>query len=103
MSRLGLLTIGSPCEPCQVSDARGAAAARRGDVWSLRTDEPMIRSIMTKECPMCGEVMRMRLAERVDKIPGTQQIVKREYREWNCPECDYFEDANPEELLDVPE
>jgi predicted RNA-binding Zn-ribbon protein involved in translation (DUF1610 family) len=105
MGRLGLLTIGSPCEPCQVNAARRSAAAPRGrgDTWSLRTDEPMIGSIMTKECPMCGEVMRMRLAERVDKIPGTQQIVKREYREWNCPECDYFEDANPEELLDVPE
>jgi C4-type Zn-finger protein len=61
----------------------------------------MIRSTMTKECPMCGEVMRMRLAERIDKIPGTQQIVKREYREWNCPECDYFEEANPEELLEA--
>jgi hypothetical protein len=101
MSRLGLLTIGSPREPCQVSEARCGAAARRGDIWSLRTDEPMIGSTMTKECPMCGELMRMRLAERIDKIPGTQQIVKREYREWNCPECDYFEDANPEELLEA--
>lgn len=100
MSRLGLLTIGSRREPCQVSGARHAAADRRR-LWRLRTDGPMIRSTMTKECPMCGEVMRMRLAERVDKIPGTQQIVKREYREWNCPECDYFEDANPEELLEA--
>ena len=101
MSRLGLLTIGSPREPCQVGEAVYAPSPHRpGDIWRLRTDEPMIRSIMTKECPMCGEVMRMRLAERVDKIPGTQQIVKREYREWNCPECDYFEDANPEELLE---
>ena len=102
MSRLGLLTIGSAREPCQVREAPvSTGAASRGGIWSLHTDEPMIGSIMTKECPMCGEVMRMRLAERIDKIPGTQQIVKREYREWNCPECDYFEDANPEELLEV--
>jgi C4-type Zn-finger protein len=61
----------------------------------------MILSIMNKECPMCNELMRMRLAERVDRIPGTPQIVKREYKEWICPECDYFEDVNPEELLDA--
>ena len=52
---------------------------------------------------MCVEVMRMRLAERVDKIPGTQQIVKREYREWICPECDYFEDVNADELAEAGE
>jgi C4-type Zn-finger protein len=61
----------------------------------------MIRRIMTKECPMCGELMRMRLAERVDKIAGTNQVTKREYREWSCPECDYFEDVEPEELLEA--
>ena len=49
---------------------------------------------------MCGEIMRLRLAERHDKIPGTQQTVKREYREWSCPECDYFEDAEADELLE---
>jgi len=61
----------------------------------------MIGWIMTKECPMCNELMRMRLAERVDTIPGTQQTVKREYREWICPECDYFEDVEPEELVEA--
>ena len=56
---------------------------------------------MTKECPMCSEIMRVRLAERTDVIPGTQQAVKREYKEWTCPECDYFEDVEPEELLEA--
>ena len=56
---------------------------------------------MTKECPMCGELMRMRLAERIDTIPGTTETTKREYREWTCPECDYFEDVEPEELLEA--
>ena len=50
---------------------------------------------------MCGEVMRVRLAERTDVIPGTHQVVKREYREWICPECDYFEDVEAEEILEA--
>jgi hypothetical protein len=87
----GLLTIGSARAGCQGG----------GDVWSRTTDEPMIEWIMTKECPMCSEIMRMRMAERVDTIPGTQETVKREYREWNCPECDYFEEVEPEELLEA--
>jgi C4-type Zn-finger protein len=46
-----------------------------------------------KECPMCGELMRLREREAVDRIPGTAQTIKTIYREWVCPECDYFEDA----------
>ena len=68
---------------------------------SPSANAPMIRSTMTKECPMCNEIMRVRMAERVDTIPGTQQTSKREYREWVCPECDYFEDVEPEELLET--
>ncbi len=41
-----------------------------------------------RECPLCGEVMR--LSEReVREINGKV----RQVREWICPECDYFEDA----------
>ena len=50
---------------------------------------------------MCGELMRVRLAERIDAIPGTHQTVKREYKEWVCPECDYFEDVSAEEVLEA--
>jgi C4-type Zn-finger protein len=64
-----------------------------------RADDPV--DTMTKECPMCNEIMRVRMAERVDTIPGTQQTTKREYKEWVCPECDYFEDVEPEELLEA--
>ena len=56
---------------------------------------------MTKECPMCNELMRVRMAERIDHIPGTQQVVKREYREWICPECDYFEEVEAEEIAEA--
>lgn len=87
----GRLTIGSPRAGCQGD----------GRVWSRGTDEPIIGSTMTKECPMCSEIMRVRMAERVDTIPGTQQTIKRDYREWTCPECDYFEDVEPEELLEA--
>lgn len=52
---------------------------------------------MTKECPMCNELMHVRTSERVDAIPGTSEAVKRMYREWVCPECDYFEDVDPDE------
>ena len=56
---------------------------------------------MNKECPMCNELMRMRQAERIDAIPGTHQTVKREYKEWICPECDYFEDVDPADLAEM--
>jgi hypothetical protein len=46
-----------------------------------------------KECPMCNEPMRLVVRERSDTIPGSRQAVKREVREWVCPECDYFEEA----------
>jgi hypothetical protein len=43
------------------------------------------------ECPLCGEYMR--LSEReVREVDGTV----RQVREWICPECDYFEEAETE-------
>jgi C4-type Zn-finger protein len=53
---------------------------------------------MTKECPMCSEIMRVHRIERVDKIPGTNQIVRKEAREWRCPECDYFQEVEEDEV-----
>jgi C4-type Zn-finger protein len=53
---------------------------------------------MTKECPMCSEIMRVHASERVDKIPGTNEVVRRPMREWQCPECDYFEEVEPDEI-----
>jgi acetone carboxylase gamma subunit len=44
-----------------------------------------------RECPLCGESMR--LSEReVQESNGTMRHV----REWICPECDYFEEAEVE-------
>jgi hypothetical protein len=42
--------------------------------------------------------MRAHHVERVDKIPGTSQVVRRQGREWRCPECDYFEEVEPDEI-----
>ena len=46
-----------------------------------------------KECPMCGETMRLSLGEQSDRVPGTGQTTTRHVREWVCPECDYWEEA----------
>lgn len=51
---------------------------------------------MIKECPMCGETMRLKEREVVDRLPGTSQTKSTKFREWVCPECDYFEDADGE-------
>jgi hypothetical protein len=50
-----------------------------------------------KECPMCGEAMRLRDRESTDRVPGTTQTRTSKYREWVCPECDYFEEAEDRE------
>jgi hypothetical protein len=48
---------------------------------------------MQKECPLCGEFMRLVIKESIERVPGTAQEVKTVAKEWICPECDYFEDA----------
>ena len=54
---------------------------------------------MTKECPMCTELMRVFTSEREEKIPGTTQLTRRTIREWRCPECDYFEEVDDEDKV----
>ena len=51
-----------------------------------------------KECPMCGETMQLRERETIDRVPGTAQTRTSKFREWVCPECDYFEDVEPEDI-----
>jgi C4-type Zn-finger protein len=46
----------------------------------------------TRECPMCGESMRLEEHESTDRIPGRPQLVKRTNREWVCSGCDYYEE-----------
>ena len=47
-----------------------------------------------KECPMCGTQMRLHTREQIDRVPGTREQRTKPLREWICPECDYFEEAD---------
>ena len=44
------------------------------------------------ECPLCGENMRLSVRDVQDAHGSTRQV-----REWICPECDYFEEAETAE------
>ena len=46
-----------------------------------------------KECPLCGAVMRLSSREHTDRLPGARESRTKVVREWICPECDYFEEA----------
>jgi len=46
-----------------------------------------------KECPVCLETMRFSQREVADIVPGTGEKITRSVREWVCPECDYWEEA----------
>jgi uncharacterized protein with PIN domain len=48
------------------------------------------------ECPQCGGTMRMNLREIVVQVPGNPKPTRRASREWVCPDCDYFEEAESE-------
>ena len=48
----------------------------------------------TKECPICASRMRIQVRELTDRVPGTRASVTKTMREWICPECEYFEDAD---------
>ena len=43
---------------------------------------------------MCGEAMRLHEREVTDRIPGQSQVRISRFREWLCPECDYFEEED---------
>jgi rubredoxin len=47
----------------------------------------------TRECPLCGETMHLRVSQAVVQVPGNLDASNKTVREWVCPECDYFEEA----------
>ena len=49
-----------------------------------------------RECPLCGETMKLRENHTVMHVPGNPNATTRSVREWICPECDYFEEAEEE-------
>jgi len=60
------------------------------------TDDSFTRIMPAKECPLCGSTMRLKESEAVVQIHGNPQPSTRRAREWVCPDCDYFEDAEEE-------
>jgi hypothetical protein len=68
------------------ADKSGAAAGCAGG---------RIRAV--KECPLCAETMTLIDRKASDRLPLTGQSAVRRVREWVCPECDYFEEAEPGE------
>jgi hypothetical protein len=57
---------------------------------------------MPKECPMCGEFMKLVIYEYVVRLPGSAKEIRSESREWVCQECDYFEEAEAGDVADGP-
>ena len=47
-----------------------------------------------RECPLCGGSMHLKETETVSQIPGNPRPTVRTHREWICPECDNFEEAD---------
>jgi hypothetical protein len=46
-----------------------------------------------KECPLCGETLRLRIRDVPVRTPGRPGLVSQRQSEWICVECDYFEEA----------
>ncbi len=47
-----------------------------------------------KECPLCGTMMKLKEKEAVVRVPGNPNASARTVREWICPDCDYYEEAD---------
>jgi acetone carboxylase gamma subunit len=47
-----------------------------------------------RECPLCGTMMRLTITQSVTPIPGNRTPSVRPHREWICPDCDNFEEAD---------
>jgi rubredoxin len=51
----------------------------------------------TRECPLCGGTMRIKVIETVVTVPGNPRATSKTSREWTCPDCDYFEEVDENE------
>ncbi len=50
-----------------------------------------------KDCPLCGETMQIKERDTIVYIPGDPGGRPQTIREWVCPDCDYFEEAEEED------
>jgi rubredoxin len=51
----------------------------------------------SRECPLCGGTMKMKVFETVVTVPGNPRGTPKQSREWICPDCDYFEEIDETE------
>ena len=50
----------------------------------------------SRECPLCGGTMKIMENQTVTRVPGHPDATTRTTWEWECPDCDYFEEADEE-------
>jgi hypothetical protein len=46
-----------------------------------------------KECPLCGEWMKIEERQTTTQIPGNPRPTIVTRREWVCRDCEHFEEA----------
>ncbi len=46
---------------------------------------------------MCASNMRLVSRQLTTQVPGTSKTRTTPVKEWVCPDCDYFEEAESEE------
>jgi len=51
----------------------------------------------TKECPLCGGTMQLHERKSVVHVQGNPSATTSQIREWVCPDCEYFEEADEKE------
>jgi hypothetical protein len=86
-----LATIGARPTQVKKRGSWGNRPANRRPGTAGRRARRLIEFLEMKECPLCGESMRLHVRDVRDH-PGVDSAVKR-LSEWICPECDYFEEA----------
>ena len=84
-----IVTRANRVVPHRLSYDRVATAGCQGESRVLASAPNMEQ----RECPVCGERMRIQTREQTDRVPGTREVKTRAVREWVCPECDHFEEA----------
>ena len=52
----------------------------------------------SRECPLCGGTMQLKQTTSVSHIPGYADAAPKKTLEWVCPDCDYFEEADGENV-----
>jgi len=85
-----LVTIGG--DPTQVKKSNDLSPERLEPLSRFSGARCYNRTM--KECPLCGEQMKLHAREVQERAGSAARTV----REWICPECDYFEEAEAGEV-----